>query len=143
MSRVVYSDTKATADQEALRTVHQVNLVADPDEGTGVNAQPNGTYGFTYSPGLANAPLFAVRRYRSFEIHKLASGDVFIIGFVTRDAAAQMTSSDGDIMVQLQPEPDDSAATLVAVPYSRIRQHRQYAAPNQHGFAVTLKPVTA
>ncbi len=140
MSRVVYSDTPATADQETLRTVHQVRLVSDVEEGTGVNALPDGTYGFTYSPGLPNAPLFATRRYRSFETHKLASGEVFIIGFVTRDASAQMTSSTG-VMIQVQPEPEASADTLVAIPYSRIRQHRQYASPNQHGFAVTLKPV--
>jgi hypothetical protein len=143
MTRVVYTDTKATADQETLRAVHQVRLVTDAEEGTGVNALPGGVYGFTYSPGLPNAPLFAVRRYRSFETHKLASGEVFIIGFVTREAAGQMTSSTADVLAQIQPEPEGSTEILVAVPYSRIRHHRQYAAPNQHGFAVTLKPVTA
>jgi hypothetical protein len=143
MSRVVYSDTKATVDQETLRTVHRVRLVTDAEEGTGVNALPGGVYGFTYSPGLPNAPLFAVRRYRSFETHKLASGEVFIIGFVTREASGQMTASNADVPVQIQPEPEGGADTLVAVPYSRIRHHRQYAAPNQHGFAVTLKPVSA
>jgi hypothetical protein len=141
MSRVVYSDTPATADQEALRIAHQVRIVADPEEGTGVNALPNGVFGFTYSPGLPNAPLFATRRFRTFETHKLPSGEVFIVGFVTREAAAQMTSSNGDVMIQVQPEPEADAAVLVTIPYSRIRQHRQYAAPNQHGFAVTLKPV--
>lgn len=140
MSRVIYSDTPATADQEALRAVHAVRLVRDSEEGTGVNALPPGTYGFTYSPGLANAPLFATRRYRSFEIHKLASGEVFIIGFVTRDASGRMVSSTGEVSIQVQPEPEADATTLVAIPYSRIRQHRQYAAPNQHGFPVTLKP---
>ena len=143
MSRVVYSDNRATSDQETLRAVHQVRLVTDAEEGTGVNALPAGVYGFTYSPGLKNAPLFAVRRYRSFEIHKLASGEVFIIGFVTRDASGQMTASGSDVVVQIQAEPEGDAGTLVAVPYSRIRQHRQYAAPNQHGFGVTLAPVTS
>lgn len=143
MSRVVYSDTPATADQEALRSVHQVRVVTDAEEGTGVNALPGGVYGFTYSPGLPNAPLFAVRRYRSFETHRLASGEIFVIGFVTRAAAGQMTASTGDVLVQLQPEPEADANMLVTVPYSRIRHHRQYAAPNQHGFAVTLKPVDA
>jgi hypothetical protein len=140
MSRVVYSDTNITADQEALRTVHHVRLVDDAEEGTGVNALPDGVYGFTYSPGLSNAPLFAVKRYRAFETHKLASGEVFIIGFITRDTHRLMTDSISDVTVQIQPEPDASADTLVAIPYSRIRQHRQYSAPNQHGFAVTLKP---
>ncbi len=40
--------------------------------------------------------------------------------------------------IQVQPEPDENANTLVMIPYPRIRQHRQYAAPNQHGFTVTL-----
>ena len=142
MSRVVYTDTPATADQQTLRTVHQVRLVASEEEGVGVNALPRGVYGFTYSPGLPNAPLFAARRYRSYEIHKLASGEVFVIGFVTREASGQMISTTGDVTIQVQPEPEAEAATLVAVPYSRIRQHRQYAAPNQHGFAVTLTPVS-
>jgi hypothetical protein len=141
MSRVVYTVTKATADQEALRVVHQVRLVKDGEEGSGVNILPNGTYGFTYSPGLPNAPLFAVRRYRSFETHKLASGDVFVIGFVTREEAAALSSTLTDVTVQLQPEPEGSADVLVTIPYSRIRQHRQYAAPNQHGFPVTVKPI--
>jgi hypothetical protein len=141
MSRVVYSDIPTTADQEALRTAHQVRIVSDPEEGTGVNALPDGVFGFTYSPGLPNAPLFAARRYRAFEIHKLPSGEVFIVGFVTRDSAAQMTSSNGDVLINVQPEPEGDTSVLVTIPYSRIRQHRQYAAPNQHGFAVTLKPV--
>jgi hypothetical protein len=142
MSRVVYSDTKATADQETLRLVHQVRLVTSAEEGTGVNALPHGVYGFTYSPGLPNAPLFAVRRYRSFETHKLASGDVFIIGFLTREAANALSSTLTDITIQLQPEPEGTADVLVTIPYSRIRQHRQYAAPNQHGFAVMVTPAS-
>jgi hypothetical protein len=140
MSRVVYTDTPATADQETLRTVHGVRLVTTAEEGSGVNALPGGVYGYTYAPGLPNAPLFATRRYRSYEIHKLASGDVFIVAFATRDAAAQLSSTTADATIQVQPEPDAEAATLVTIPYSRIRQHRQYAAPNQHGFAVTVTP---
>ena len=141
MSRVVYSDTKATADQEALRDAHMVRLVNSGEEGTGVNALANGRYGFTYSPGLPNAPLFSVRRYRTFEIHKLASGDIFIIGFVTPESAAALSSTLTDVTIQLQPEPEGTAHVLAAIPYSRIRQHRQHAAPNQHGFPVTVTRV--
>lgn len=138
MSRVTYTDTPTTADQEALRVAHQVRLVSAEEEGTGVNGLPGGVYGYTYSPGLPNAPLFAVRRYRTFEIHKLPGGDVFVIGFCTRDAAAALSTAGGEVTVQVQPEPQDGADTLVTIPYSRIRQHRQYAAPNQRGFTVTV-----
>ena len=140
MSRVIYSDNTATADQESLRVAHQVRLVTEAEEGNGVNALPDGTYGFTYSPGLTNAPLFAVRRYRSYETHKLRSGAVYIIGFATADAARQLSTADAEISLQVHAQPEGGFDTLVTIPYSRIRQHRQYAAPNQDGFAVTVKP---
>ena len=66
MSRVVYVTQTDNADQELLRVAHQVRLVSEHEEGTGVNALPGGVFGFTYSPGLPNAPLFAVRRYRTY-----------------------------------------------------------------------------
>jgi hypothetical protein len=141
MSRVVYENTPATVAQEALRAEHDVRVVEGSEEGSGVNVLPAGIYGFTYSPGLPNAPLFATRRYRSYETHKLANGEVFLIGFITADTARQVESALTDLSINVQPEPDQESTTLVKVPYSRIRQHRQYAAPNQHGFAVTLKPL--
>jgi len=140
MSRVTYVYNPATADQESLRGAHQVRIVTDAEEGTGVNALPGGVYGYTYSPGLPNAPLFAVRRYRSYETHKLASGEVFVIAYADADAARQIEQAVADVTVRVHPEPQDDTAFLVQIPYSRIRQHRQYAAPNQDGFMVTLGP---
>jgi hypothetical protein len=141
MSRVVYSDQTATVDQEALRHAHQVRLVTESEEGTGVNALPGGVYGFTYSPGLVNAPLFAVRRYRTYEIHKLPSGDVFVIGFAKPDVARELSTAAAEMTLQIHPQAEQVFETLVTIPYSRIRQHRQYAAPNQDGFLVTVLPV--
>jgi hypothetical protein len=143
MSRVVYTDTPATADQESLRVAHQVRLVTDKEEGTGVGALPGGVYGYTYSPGLPSAPLFAVRRYRSYEVHKLPSGDVFVTGFAPREIAATLSTATSELTLQVHPEPSDTANTLVTIPYSRIRQHRQYAAPNADGFMVTVLPAKA
>ena len=137
MSRVVLTNTPATADQEALRQRHGVRVVTDAEEGTGVDALPGGIYGFTYSPTLPNAPIFAARRYRSYETHKLESGEVFAVGFASAETAGQVQSAD-EVTVVIQPEPADQANTLVTIPYSRISQRRQYAAPNQHGFTVTL-----
>jgi hypothetical protein len=138
VSRVVYTNTPATADQEALRLAHGVRVVNEHEEGSGVNTLPGGVYGFTYSPGLPNTPLFATRRYRSYEVHKVAAGEVYVIGFVTTDAAQALSSSLTDVTIQVQPEPQGDASMLAKIPYSRIRQHRQYAAPNQQGFAVTV-----
>jgi hypothetical protein len=140
MSRVVYENTVSTVDQEALRVAHQVRVVADAEEGTGVNALPGGVYGYTYAPGLANAPLFAVRRYRSFETHKLPSGEVFVIGFATPETARALSTATGELTVQVHAQPEGTHDTLVTIPYSRIERHRQYAAPNQQGFTVTVVP---
>jgi hypothetical protein len=140
MSRVVYADNAATPDQELLRVAHQVRLVADDEEGSGVNALPGGVFGFTYSPGLPNAPLFAVRRYRSYETHKLPGGDVFVIGFAKSDVARELSTAGLEMTLQIHPQPEGDYQTLVTIAYSRIRHHRQYAAPNQDGFTVTVIP---
>lgn len=138
MSRVTYANTPATLDQQALRVTHDVRVVSPAEEGMGVNSLPGGVYGFTYSPALPNAPLFAERRFRSYETHKLAGGEVFVIGFADVESAAALEASSGEQTLVIQPEPDATASVLVKVPYSRMRHHRQYAAPNQHGCIVTV-----
>jgi len=111
--------------------------VSDAEEGTGVNALPGGVYGYTYSPGLINAPLFKARRYRSYETHKLGSGETFLVAYADADTAARMVSAEEDVTVLADPEPSSDDSVMVKIPCSRIRQHRQYAAPNQDGFTVT------
>jgi len=129
----------ATGAQDALRGTNQVRLVTEAEEGTGVNALPSGVYGFTYSPGLASAPLFAVRRYRTFEIHKLP-GETLVVGFATAEDAGRLDSNNEEITIRVQPQPEDGRETLVQIPYPRIAHHRQHAAPNQHGFTVAVIP---
>jgi hypothetical protein len=141
MSRVTYTNTPDRIDQEEVRASHGVRLVGEREEGTGVNALPGGVYGYTYSPGLPNAPLFATRRYRSYETHKLASGEVFVIAYADGNTVQQIASASADVTVHVHPEPNPDTGVLVKIPYSRIRQHRQHAAPNQDGFMVTLAPV--
>ena len=138
MSRVVYTEFLANADQDSLRSAHQVRIVTDVEEGTGVNALPGGVYGYTYSPGLPNAPLFAVRRYRSYETHKLPSGEVFVIGYAQAAVARNLSTAGAEVTLQIHPQIEADFDTLVTIPYSRIKQHRQYAAPNQDGFSVTV-----
>ena len=141
MSRVVYTELRSTSDQEALRLTHQVRIVAGDEEGTGVNVLTGGVYGFTYSPGLPSSPLFSVRRYRSYETHKLASGEIYIIGFATADAARALSTATEEMTLQIHPQPEGEHEVLVTIPYSAIRRHRQYAAPNQDGFTVTVLPL--
>jgi hypothetical protein len=143
MSRVVYTNIPDTPEQEGLRSAHQVRLVNTAEEGTGLGTLPGGVYGYTYSPALEGAPLFGTRAFRSYETHKLPSGEVTLIGFTSADVARQLTTATQDIVVQVQPHPEPDQDTLVEIPYSRIRTHRQYAAPNGHGFTATVAPLMA
>lgn len=143
MSRVTYTNTPDRVDQEQIRVSHGVRPVGDSEEGTGVDALPGGVYGYTYSPGLPNAPLFAVRRYRSYETHKLANGEVFVIAYADAGTAEQIASGAAEVTVGVHPEPNPDAGIIVMIPYSRIRQNRQHAAPNQDAFTVTLGPALA
>lgn len=140
MGKVTYANTPDRVDQTENRTSHGVRLVGEVEEGTGVNALPGGVYGYTYSPGLTNAPLFAERRYHSYETHKLASGEVFVIVYADADTAQQIASAFAEVTVLAHPEPSPDAGVIVKIPYSRIRQHSQYAAPNQDDFTVRVAP---
>ncbi len=140
MGKVTYVNTPDRVDQVEIRASHGVRLVSEAEEGTGVNALLGGVYGYTYSPGLTNAPLFTARRYRSYETHKLTSGEVFVIAYADASTAQQIASASADVTVLAYPEPSPDAGVIVEIPYSRIRQHSQYAAPNQDGFSVTIAP---
>ena len=140
MGKVTYANTPDRVDQAAIRAAHGVRLVSEAEEGTGVNALSGGVYGYTYSPGLINAPLFAARRYRTYETHKLTDGETVIIGYADAQTAERIASAAADIKILIRPEPRSDDSAVVKIPYSRIRQHGQYAAPNQDGFTVTLAP---
>ena len=82
MSRVIYANTPSTLDQQTLREAHDVRLVTD---GRGRDGRQRAARRRVRLHLLArrcpNAPLFATRRFRSYETHKLADGEVFVIGF--------------------------------------------------------------
>ncbi len=125
------------ADRGALRMKHQVALVTGEREGTGLDAQPGGTYGFTYAPALPNAPVFQRQSYRAFEVHKRPDGERFIVGFVTPDVAARLASG-AEIEIQLLPDADGDARVVVAVAHARIRRHRQYTVHTEPGVFLHL-----
>ena len=76
------------------------------EESTGVNALPGGVYGSASSPGLTSSPLFAVRRYRTYETHKLPSGEVYIIGFATSETARKLSTATEEMTLQIHPQPE-------------------------------------
>ena len=125
--------------RKSLRGEHGVRLVNAAEEGSAAESLPPGVYGFTGSPVLAS-PLFAVRRYRNFEVHRMATG-VHLIGFVPPAAAAALKHPTSDVAtVVIYPDAEGDATVIVSIPYDRIVQHRQYAIRNAE--AITLQVMT-
>jgi hypothetical protein len=65
---------------------------------------------------------------------------VFVIGFAKSDVVRVLSTATEEMTLQIHPQPEGDYVTLVTIPYSKIRHHRQYAAPNQDGFTVTVQP---
>ena len=127
--------------REALRREHNVRLVHPDEEGAAAHDLPPGVYGFTSSPVLAS-PLFAVRRYRNFEVHRLPQGPA-VVGFVTREDAAKLTSATiGTVEIQVWPDIEGEASAIASIPYDRIVQHRQYSIRNVEAVTLHIVPAT-
>lgn len=94
---------------EQLRTERKLRLIASSEEGFPIDRVPNGTYGFSYSPNTEGLPLYALRGFQSFEIHKLASGELHILGYVAKDDPSL-----------LYPEPYEKATEFVSLPIQRL-----------------------
>jgi hypothetical protein len=128
--------------REALRREHGVRLVTGAEEGVAAEELPAGTYGFTGSPLLAS-PLFGARRYRNFEVHRLASGPA-VVAWVTPADAAKLTEARLEPQtIRIYPDADGDATTLVAISYDRVVQHRQYAVRNADALTVEVLPAHA
>lgn len=130
------------SSREILRREHGVRLVTPAEEGSSAADLPAGVYGFTSSPVLAS-PLFAQRRYRNFEIHRLAAGPA-VIGFVTAADAAAIAHPSGDtVTVRVYPDAEGDATSIVCVSYDRIVHHRQYSVLNAEAAVLQIAPTTA
>jgi hypothetical protein len=121
---------------EAMRALHQVQLIIEEVEGTAAANLPNGTYGFTWAP-QSEAPLFKTQGYQSFELHKAADGEIYLIGFITAEDSNQLASSGEDFYINLYPLPYESATKTVSIAKSRILQHRDPT--RDAGNAIKLK----
>ena len=136
------TNVTSESERKALRREHGVRVVGPAEEGAAAEDLPAGTYGFTGSPLLAS-PLFSVRRYRNFEVHRLAAGPA-VVGFVTPADAAKLTHGTGEtVTVRLYPDAEGEATTIVSLSYDRVLQHRQYAIRNAEAITVQVAPAHA
>jgi len=114
------SSSTQSLTPEALRARHQVRPLQPDEEGFSVTRLPAGVYGFAYAPGQDEVPVFAGHSYHSFEIHKLADGTQFLLGFVTPDEALALQAGQSGTAAILYPAPWGNSQVLVSVPVDRI-----------------------
>lgn len=110
-----HSQTNAAAI-ESLREQHRVVPLAPEQEGFAAHRLPAGVYGFAYAPGQSEVPLFAKKSYHSFELHKAADGNDYLIGYVTAPEAADLEARKEGAAITLYPDPWEQAQRLVNVP---------------------------
>lgn len=140
MSRVVYEQAKAAPEQEKLREQYKLRPVTPEEEGLGVNALPNGVYGFTYSPAMENSPLYMERRFRCYETQRLPDGTVSMLGFVSAEDAKKLENQADVVEICVQPEPEEGAEHFVVLPHTRILHHRLVSVRTEHGVTMKVGP---
>jgi hypothetical protein len=121
--------------REVFRKQHQVRLVETANQGTGIDQQPNGTYGYTYSPASA-APIFASRKVMNFEIHKSSGGAKFLLGYVTPAEAAEIQKK-AHIDLKLYPDTFEQSTELVCLALEDVHPRQQNS--GQPGSPVPLR----
>ncbi len=132
----------AEAERQALRLRHRVRPLTDTEEGTGVHRLPGGVYGFTYTPGVHDSPLFTTPRRRTFEVHKLDDGAAVLLAFAPPEAVAQWKDARDRLTLHLFPDPAGPAQVLIAIPYARIARLKEHSGRLESGLEVELYPET-
>lgn len=106
---------------EVLRTERGLRVVSDQEVGTDVFHLPNGVYGFTYSPAFEEMPLFAKKPYHSFEVHRLKSGEIHLLGFVTAEVGQKIKAKAGMVEAALYPDAYGTATEPVSIDLADLK----------------------
>jgi len=125
---------------EALRQQKQLMLVGPELEGTPLAALPDNIYGFTSSPLNESTPLFKKRIFQSWEVHKLADGQVQMLVYVSPQQASQIRSATEPLDVNVYPEPHGEATELIELRLERISRAKPASRQDGNYIPVHLDP---
>lgn len=139
-----HSSNKSAAlvpqEVETLRAIHQVKLIEPKDEGVAIETLPGGVFGFTYSP-QEQSPLFSIKMFQIFEVHKTIAGEVQIIGFISAEEAQKLADPHEEfVSIQLYPEPYERAVKAIGIPKSHILEHRGPTRENGNALRLKVEP---
>lgn len=122
----------AGSEAELRRHMRVKNHVAELSTGTiRFSEAPIGSFGFIAPQSLGMAlvtqsPDLELEReastFNAYEIHKVADGNGLLVGFMSTDAASQISPSERpkNLRIALYSNSVDKAPTIVAVPLSKL-----------------------
>ena len=136
---------EAVTDPEELarrdaRAEHGVRSLYPLEEGFGLDQLPNGIFGFTFSPGSADAVVFRRNRAEAFEIHKLGDGSTVLLGYVPPEVAATIQNVRKEQHVFVFPRVMGEASKLVCIPTSSVGRFKDYRPERAEGLEIMLVP---
>ena len=136
---------KAVTDPEELarrsaRAEHGVRSLYPLEEGFSLDRLPNGIFGFTFSPGRADAVVFRRNRAEAFEIHKLGDGSTVFLGYVAPDVASTIRHVRKEQHVFVFPRVMGQASKLVCIPTSSVGRFKDYRPERAEGLEIMLVP---
>ncbi len=142
--RIVFHDLgeayrESERQREAIRRNRNLTLVSEKDDGAGIHRLPEGVFGFTYSPGLSDSPLFRKSGLRAFEMHK-HSGDEFVIGFASKDESARIGSAAEPFEIDVYPGPEGDHNVIVEVPASRVLHMKLHSQREYGALRIRMAP---
>jgi hypothetical protein len=100
---------------DRIRTRHGVRALTKEEEGSSIARLPHGVFGFTYSPGQDETPVFANKAYHNFEVHKLDDGGERIVGYAKPSEAVVLEARTPGAEVHLYPDKWAESTQLVSV----------------------------
>jgi hypothetical protein len=140
-SMTAASPPETDPERQQWRLRHGVRLVTPEEEGTGLDRLPAGVYGFTYTPTQWDGPLFRTRKYLTFEVHKCAAGDEYLIAYTSEQDAQRLTDP-GQVTITVSPDPEPGSSVLVVVPLDRVNGAINISKPMQGKFlTLSLEPL--
>ncbi len=126
-----------------LRKERSLRNLLDTEDDRPVSQLPNGIYGFVTpwsdphgDPSLSVRPGGTV----TLEVHKLAGGEVHIVGYVNKEAAQQVASDASSGVIELYTRAWEEAPILVSLPVPRIASVQNRRFRNDYVLDIRLLP---
>lgn len=135
------SETTEADARNRVRSAHGVRLISDVEHEMLFNELPSETCGFAFALSSAledGNPWFSREASRgNFEAHKHRSGELIIIGFVSKETAARIRNETNATEFLLFTQTWEEAQTLAAIRWKLISSWR--ARRFRNGFVVDVK----